>query len=158
MKKISYTSFCIFFLSVMAMGTAYAADLKIGIVDYQMIMAQSIAAQEARTIFFQEIEESNNRLLEKQKQIQALQDEKWHVRQAAAWALGEIGPEEGVVPALIQALQDEDADVRQATARALGEIGPEEKEAVPALIQALEDEVWYVRWTAAQTLGKIGRK
>jgi HEAT repeat protein len=72
--------------------------------------------------------------------IQALGDKNENVRQAAAVALGEIGPEaKEAVPALTQMLEDEDKDVRQYTVEALREIGPEAKEAVPALIQVLID-------------------
>jgi hypothetical protein len=117
--------------------------------------------------------------------IQALEDESVWVRRSAAYALGEIGPEDGVipaliqalwdeerlvsgaasralgdigpeaVPALIQALGDEDGRVREVAARALGWIGPEAREAIPALIQALEDEEWWVRVAAARALGAI---
>ncbi|MFZ8842411.1 HEAT repeat domain-containing protein, partial [Thermoflexus sp.] len=83
---------------------------------------------------------------------QALQGETWAVRQAAAWALGQIGDPQ-TTPALIQALQDEEWWVCRAAARALGQIGPP---AVPALIQALRDEDRDVRWMAAWALGEIG--
>jgi hypothetical protein len=89
--------------------------------------------------------------------IIALEDEDWHVREAAAIVLGHIGPEaKEAVPALIEALQDEEWDVRHAALGALGEIGPEAKEAVPALIKALRDEHPYTRQDAALALGSIG--
>ena len=86
--------------------------------------------------------------------IKALGDENSYVRSAAAEALGKIGPE--AVPALIRALGDEDSSVRWRAAYTLGEIGPEAKEAVLALIRALGDEDSSVRWRAARALGKIG--
>jgi hypothetical protein len=86
----------------------------------------------------------------------ALEDETFWVREIATEALGEIGPEEGVVPALIHALEDSSGDVAEAAAEALGEIGPKAAEAVPALIQALEDGRSAVRHDAASALGKIG--
>ncbi|MGQ9628412.1 MAG: HEAT repeat domain-containing protein, partial [Anaerolineae bacterium] len=49
-----------------------------------------------------------------QVSIQVLGDEDENMRRAAAWTLGSIGPEEGVIPALIQALGDEDEEVRTA--------------------------------------------
>jgi len=88
--------------------------------------------------------------------VQALGDEAACVREAAAEALGEVGPEEGTVPALAQALEDEDEDVREAAAKALEAIGPEAVEAVPALIQALKDGSSLVRCAAARALGAIG--
>lgn len=88
---------------------------------------------------------------------QGLEDEVSSVREAAAGALGKVGPEEGVVPALIRTLEDdEDEYVRGAAAWALGDIGPEEG-VVPALIRALEeDEKSWVRRSAAWGLEKIG--
>jgi hypothetical protein len=55
--------------------------------------------------------------------IQALRDEKWEVRQAAAEALGQIGDPQAT-PALIQALRDEKWLVREAAAKALGKLLP----------------------------------
>jgi hypothetical protein len=92
-------------------------------------------------------------------QIQALKDEDEDVREAAAGALGKIGPgAEKAVPALIQALKDEDRWVREAAAGALGKIGPGAEKAVPALIQALKDYYEELREAAAGALGKIGPK
>jgi hypothetical protein len=75
--------------------------------------------------------------------IQALGDDDWDVRRAAAEALVKIGTP--AVPALIQALGDSDWDVRRAAAEALGAIG--DPQAVPALIQTLRDrsEMFAVR-------------
>jgi HEAT repeat protein len=84
--------------------------------------------------------------------IRALGDGNWEVRRDAALELGRIGPERGVIPALIQALGDDEWKVREAASDALGRIGPE---AVPALIQALEDEDWRVREAAAWALRVI---
>ena len=82
----------------------------------------------------------------------ALRDQKWFVRQAAAWVLGELGAKEGV-PDLRAALRDQDSDVRQAAAEALGKLGA--KEAVPDLRAALRDQDTLVRWAAAEALGAI---
>jgi hypothetical protein len=100
--------------------------------------------------------------------VHALGDEDEYVSQAAARSLGNIGPEEGVVPALIQTMEEhEDPDARASAAEALGKMGPEEG-VVPALIQALDDvqiltdrrigppEWWSVREAAAKALGEIG--
>ncbi|MDP2949743.1 MAG: HEAT repeat domain-containing protein [Chloroflexota bacterium] len=88
--------------------------------------------------------------------VQALSDEDYWVRFYAARALGEIGPEEGVVPALIQALGDEERAVRENAAWSLGKIGREAVDAVPALAQALGDEHQWVREAAACALRDIG--
>jgi hypothetical protein len=88
--------------------------------------------------------------------IRSLGDERAWAREIVVEELGEIGPEEGVVSALIQALEDRDGDVREAAAAALGEIGPYAVEAVPALIVALGDDRIGVRRAAALALGEIG--
>ena len=88
--------------------------------------------------------------------VQAMMDESVRVREAAANALVEIGPQAvDAVPALIQALrnEEEDSDLRQAASAALGAIG---SEAVPALVQALADEDEHVRWAAASALRDSG--
>ena len=72
-----------------------------------------------------------NKLSDRLRLIQALQDQDVDVRCSVAWALGKIGAVEAV-PALIQALQD----VRNHGAEALVEI---RKGAVPDLIEALQD-------------------
>jgi len=88
--------------------------------------------------------------------IQALMDESVRVREAAADALAESGPQAvDAVPALLQALKNEERDwaLRQAASDALGAIG---SEAVPALIEALADEDEQVRRAAAGALRDMG--
>jgi len=87
--------------------------------------------------------------------VQALAAEDEDLSVAAAERLGEMGPEEGVVPALIHALANESWSVRDIAADALGKIGPEAKGAVPALIRALQDESPMERWQFADALGAI---
>ena len=89
--------------------------------------------------------------------LQALRDDDWQVRTAAAMALGEIGPRAAVaVPDLIQTLEkDKREDVRRAAAEALGSIKPTAIEAISVLTQALEDQSAYVRWAAAKALSAI---
>jgi len=92
-----------------------------------------------------------------QNHIEALKDERWDVRRAAATALAEMGPyARDAVPAFIEALEDERWDVRGAAATALAEIGPDARAAVPALITPLKDERWDVRRAAAAALKRIG--
>ncbi len=89
--------------------------------------------------------------------IKILQNEKeWEKRSRAAEALGMIGPEKGVVSALIQALGDEHYQVRLAVISALGELGPEVTGVVPALAQALTDEEMQVRNSAIAVLTEMG--
>jgi HEAT repeat protein len=85
--------------------------------------------------------------------IQALGDGDSDVREAACWALGEIGDRQAVPP-LIQALRDGNSDVRAAACEALGAIG--DGQAVPPLIQALRDWDSDVRVAACRALGEIG--
>jgi HEAT repeat protein len=88
--------------------------------------------------------------------IQALMDESVRVREAAANALAESGPQAvDAVPALIQALRNEEQDwaLREAASDALGAIGAE---AVPALIEALSDEDERVRGAAVGALRDMG--
>jgi outer membrane protein len=55
--------------------SAYAADIKIGVIDTQRIVAESKAGIATRTLFSKEVQENNNRLQTKQKEVQALQEE-----------------------------------------------------------------------------------
>ncbi|HKI18141.1 MAG TPA: HEAT repeat domain-containing protein, partial [Isosphaeraceae bacterium] len=78
-------------------------------------------------------------------------------RQAAARALGILGPDaKPAVPALARAASDADSSVRSSAIRALGAIGPEAKEAVPALVRAASDADKSVRLSAIRALGAIG--
>ena len=77
------------------------------------------------------------------------------VRQAAAVALGGIGPEaKTAVPALTDLLNDKERAVRHAAASALGNVGPEAKTAIPALTELLKEQ-GVIRETAAEALTKI---
>jgi HEAT repeat protein len=96
-------------------------------------------------------------LLDVSEALQALRDNDWQVRTAAAMALEEIGPKAiEAVPVLIQTLEkDKREDVRRAAAEALGSIKPTAMEAISALTQALQDQSAYVRWAAAKALRAI---
>jgi hypothetical protein len=89
--------------------------------------------------------------------IEALENgnESVRVRETIVMLLGDIGPEEGVVPALIQAITDESEKVSMAAPQSLGHIGPEEG-VIPALILALKDGRSAVRFGAALGLETIG--
>jgi HEAT repeat protein len=92
--------------------------------------------------------------------LQALKDEDWQVRMAAATAIEGIGPRASLaIPSLIQTLEeDEREDVRQAAAVALGGVGLATKEAISALVRALDDRSDYVRWAAAKALDAFTRQ
>ena len=91
--------------------------------------------------------------------LEAVDEKEIDVRESAAEALGEIGPDaKDAIPTLIDLLQDREVYVRKSAANALGEIGLHAKEAVPALITALGDEDSWVRVYTAEALGKIGAK
>jgi HEAT repeat protein len=62
--------------------------------------------------------------------IQALQDQEWWVREAAAEALGVIGDPQAV-PALLEVLQDKEGRVRRAAAWALRKINAKDTWAIP---------------------------
>lgn len=96
-------------------------------------------------------------ILDVSEALQALKDNDWQVRTAAAMALEEIGPKAAeAVPILIQTLKkDKREDVRRAAAEALGSIKPTAIEAITVLTQALEDQSAYVRWAAAKALSAI---
>ncbi|MFQ5796483.1 MAG: HEAT repeat domain-containing protein [Candidatus Bipolaricaulia bacterium] len=86
--------------------------------------------------------------------IEALQDENFRVRFAAAKALGEMGLDaQDAIPALVEALGDEVVYVRYGVTVALGGIG---SAAVPALANALQNEDKLVRFHAAAALVMIG--
>ena len=85
--------------------------------------------------------------------LDALNDPRHPVRQAAALGLGELGYRRSV-PLLISALNDQHYTVRQAAAMALGRIG--DREATLPLLTKLWDESIVVRRMAAIALGEIG--
>ena len=112
-----------------------------------------------------------------------LRDKDVQVRRAAAWVLGNIGPEaKAAIPDLVGLLQDkkcslggcfdpgrnrarfhpgahdvtpgQNAAIRGAAAVALGTIGPEAKSAIPTLAELLDDKD--LRREAASALGNMG--
>jgi HEAT repeat protein len=85
------------------------------------------------------------------------------VREAAAFALGEIGREsinaaanQKLVPVLANALKDENSLVRRSAAFALGNLGNDAAAALDALDSAMSDPVPAVRQNVAWALGKLG--
>ena len=78
------------------------------------------------------------------------------VRQAAAVALTELGPDAAdAVPALTTALADDEWAVRRQSALALGAIGPAAKSAVPALGKLDRDPSGLVRKAARNARQKL---
>jgi len=75
MKRILLTLSIISLMGLVFMTSVYAADIKIGVIDTQRIMAESKAGIATRTLFQKEVQEHNSRLQAKQKEIQALQEE-----------------------------------------------------------------------------------
>jgi len=75
MKKILLAAYCISLMGLICITSAYAADIKIGVIDTQRILTQSRAAQETQALFANEVEENRNLLLGKQKELEALQEE-----------------------------------------------------------------------------------
>ncbi|MEN8195702.1 MAG: HEAT repeat domain-containing protein [Pseudomonadota bacterium] len=88
----------------------------------------------------------------------ALADESSDIRHSAAWALGNMGEEQGAraVPPLATVLEtDTDADVRAQAAWALGQMGLAAEPAAGALLAALEDPEDMVQLEAYEALKKI---
>jgi outer membrane protein len=75
MKKILLAGYCISLMGFICITSAYAADIKIGVIDTERILAESRAARETQALFAKEIEENRNLLLGKQKEVEALQEE-----------------------------------------------------------------------------------
>ena len=75
MKRILLTLSIISLMGLVFMTSVYAADIKIGVIDTQRIMAESKAGIATRTLFQKEVQEHNSRLQAKQKEVQALQEE-----------------------------------------------------------------------------------
>lgn len=80
--------------------------------------------------------------------------EQWTEQEAAADALGRIGPP--AIPQLIELLKSANPDVRLIAAQVLARMGSDAKEAVPHLIPLLKDPDERIRKAAARTLGRIG--
>ena len=90
MKRILLTLSIISLMGLVFMTSAYAADIKIGVIDTQRIMAESKAGIATRTLFQKEVQEHNSRLQAKQKEVQALQEElNAKGKEMAAMALAE---------------------------------------------------------------------
>lgn len=89
---------------------------------------------------------------------EALSDREQQIRELAALALAEFGPDARyALPELIQALQDESPVVRRRAIRAIGVIGAVAvDDALPALIAATEDSEESVVLHAISTLGDLG--
>ncbi len=88
--------------------------------------------------------------------VSALADADAATRDAAAWALAQVGPDAASVTALTRLLADSNARVRCQAALALAASGPKAMPALPALIKALRDPMNYVRGPAANAIGAIG--
>jgi len=85
--------------------------------------------------------------------IEALRDENPSVRDAAAMALREMGPEaKAAIPALAQLLRDEDGYLRVTAAHTLDRMG---SEAAASLVPLLRDPDPRVRELAAHCLRQI---
>jgi len=87
----------------------------------------------------------------------ALAQERWHTRQRAALALGEIGtPATAAASELRSHLRDPQPEVRAAAAQALGGIRDSQDVTIAGLSTALADKRLQVRVAAARALGNLG--
>jgi HEAT repeat protein len=83
--------------------------------------------------------------------LEALDDDLWVVREAAAQALGIIGDLRAVAPLLHKAKTDRDRGVRESCIKALGEFG--DSRSIDVLVEAVQDRT--TRLAAAEALSKI---
>jgi HEAT repeat protein len=86
--------------------------------------------------------------------IKALEDNDPKVREAAAHAVGQMGPDG--LPALSQMLNHPDKYVRRNAAWAMGKLGPLARTALADLCAALKDNDPRTASAAAQALGNMG--
>jgi HEAT repeat protein len=85
---------------------------------------------------------------------EALKDNDWEVRMAAAQALGKIRDSNSTIDLLVVLAGDNDRTVRQTVIEALERVGNER--AIQGIIDAFDDSDYYVRSAASQALIKIG--
>ena len=83
--------------------------------------------------------------------LEALEDDLWVVREAAAQALGIIGDLRAVEPLIHKAKTDRDMGVRESCIKAVGEFG--DSRSVDMLVSAVEDRT--TRLAATEALSKI---
>ena len=80
--------------------------------------------------------------------------EQWTEQEAAADALGRIGPP--AIPQLVESLRSSDPEARLIAAQVLARMGSDAKEAVPDLVRLLDDPDERIRKAATRALGRIG--
>ncbi len=83
--------------------------------------------------------------------LEALEDELWVVREAAAQALGLIGDPRAIEPLLRKAKADRDMGVRESCIKALGEFG--DARSIDMLVEAIKDPT--TRLAATEAMSKI---
>ncbi len=86
--------------------------------------------------------------------VKALDDDDGKVREAAAHAIGLMGPE--ALPTLVEMLRHDDKYVRRHAVWALGKLGPLARSALHDLCLALKDSDPRTASGAAQSLGSLG--
>jgi len=83
--------------------------------------------------------------------LEALEDDLWVVREAAAQALGLIGDLRAVEPLLRKAKTDRDMGVRESCIKALGQFG--DARAIDVVVEAIQDPT--TRLAATEAMSKI---
>jgi len=78
------------------------------------------------------------------------------IRALAALALGEIGPEPGVVDALIESINDKESTMRFVALLALKNFPDKARKALPLIIERLKDEDDEVRQSAEYAIAEFG--
>jgi HEAT repeat protein len=126
-------------------GPAAEAPAPFSSAEPQYISTSGVSLQPVRTI-------RDAHVVPAQHSLRPL--EEWTEQQAAADALGRIGPP--AVPQLVAALESSDSTSRLRAAEVLARMGSDAQDAVPALTRLLDDPDEQIRKAAARTLGRIG--
>ncbi|MFC1868786.1 OmpH family outer membrane protein [Thermodesulfobacteriota bacterium] len=75
MRKLLLAAFFMGVINFLTIGSVFAADVKIGVIDTQKIMIESRAAKNARAVFLKDVEGKRKLLIGKQNEVQAMDED-----------------------------------------------------------------------------------